>query len=27
VARNSCIRDGRNYRIAGRLLLLARAQF
>jgi hypothetical protein len=26
-ARNSCILDGRNYRIAGRLLLLARAQF
>ena len=26
-ARNSCILDGRNYRIARRLLLLARAQF
>jgi ribosomal protein S14 len=26
-ARNSCILDGRNYRIAHRLLLLARAQF
>jgi hypothetical protein len=26
-ARNSCIFDGRNYRIARRLLLLARAQF
>lgn len=26
-ARNSCIMDGRNYRIARRLLLLARAQF
>ena len=26
-ARNSCISDGRNYRIARRLLLLARAQF
>ena len=26
-ARNSCIIDGRNYRVARRLLLLARAQF
>ena len=26
-ARNSCILDGRNYRIAQRLLLLAKAQF
>jgi hypothetical protein len=26
-ARNSCISDGRNYRIARRLLLFARAQF
>ena len=26
-ARNSCILDGRNYRIARRLLLLAKAQF
>jgi ribosomal protein S14 len=26
-ARNSCVSDGRNYRIARRLLLLARAQF
>ena len=26
-ARNSCTLDGRNYRIARRLLLLARAQF
>ena len=26
-ARNSCILDGRTYRIARRLLLLARAQF
>jgi hypothetical protein len=26
-ARNSCIWDGRNFRIARRLLLLARAQF
>lgn len=26
-ARNSCILDGRNYRIARRLLLLARAEF
>lgn len=26
-ARNSCILDGRNYRIARRLLLSARAQF
>jgi ribosomal protein S14 len=26
-ARNSCILDGRNYRIARRLVLLARAQF
>ena len=26
-ARNSCILDGRNYRIARRLLLLAGAQF
>ena len=26
-ARNSCILDGRNYRIARRLLLFARAQF
>jgi ribosomal protein S14 len=26
-ARNSCILDGRNYRIARRLLSLARAQF
>lgn len=26
-ARNSCILDGRNFRIARRLLLLARAQF
>jgi hypothetical protein len=26
-ARNSCILDGRNYRIARRLLLLGRAQF
>ena len=26
-ARNSCIPDGRNYRIARRLLLFARAQF
>jgi hypothetical protein len=26
-ARNSCILDGRNYRIARRLLLLFRAQF
>jgi hypothetical protein len=26
-ARNSCIMDGRSYRIAPRLLLLARAQF
>jgi ribosomal protein S14 len=26
-ARNSCILDGRNYRSAPRLLLLARAQF
>lgn len=26
-ARNSCILDGRNYRIARQLLLLARAQF
>jgi ribosomal protein S14 len=26
-ARNSCILDGRNYRIARRLLLLARGQF
>jgi len=26
-ARNSCILDGRNYRVARRLLLLAKAQF
>ena len=26
-ARNSCVLDGRNYRSARRLLLLARAQF
>jgi hypothetical protein len=26
-ARNSCISDGRNYRIARRLLLFARTQF
>ena len=26
-ARNSCVLDGRNYRIARRLLLLPRAQF
>jgi ribosomal protein S14 len=26
-ARNSCVLDGRNYRIARRLLLFARAQF
>ena len=26
-ARNSCISDGRNYRIARPLLILARAQF
>jgi hypothetical protein len=26
-ARNSCILDGRNYRIARRLVLLARTQF
>ena len=26
-ARNSCILDGRNYRIARRLLLFTRAQF
>lgn len=26
-ARNSCILDGRNYRIARRLLLFVRAQF
>ena len=26
-AKNSCILDGRSYRIARRLLLLARAQF
>jgi hypothetical protein len=26
-ARNSCILDGRNYRIARRLFLFARAQF
>ena len=26
-ARSSCILDGRNYRVARRLLLLARAQF
>ena len=26
-ARNSCVMDGRNYRIARRLLSLARAQF
>jgi hypothetical protein len=26
-ARSSCVWDGRNYRIAQRLLLLARAQF
>jgi hypothetical protein len=26
-ARNSCILDGRNYRIARRLLLLAKAEF
>jgi hypothetical protein len=26
-AKNSCILDGRNYRIARRLLILARAQF
>lgn len=26
-AKNSCVLDGRNYRIARRLLLFARAQF
>ena len=26
-ARNSCVLDGRNYRIARRLLVLAKAQF
>jgi len=26
-ARNSCLIDGRNYRVAQRLLLLARTQF